>query len=84
MTNKRPSETPTLMIYEDEEYVKTNLVSHQATIYSRVTWRDGKHGQEMNIVYTGYLTADDFQDITNIMGIRIEDGRALKHQMFYQ
>ena len=63
-----------LRIYEDEEYIRTRLVTGHATIYIRVRERHGGR-QEVHIGQRGYLLEEDYTVLINTTGIRVADGK---------
>jgi len=66
-----------LRIYDDEEYIRTRLVTGHATIYIRVRERHGG-SQEVLVGQRGYLTETDYTALIETTGVRIEDGKSTK------
>ena len=66
-----------LRVYEDEEYIKTRLVTGHATIYIRLRERQGG-SQEVQVGQRGYMTETDYTALIEISGVRIEDGKSTK------
>ena len=59
----------------NKEYIKTGLRSKEAIVYWRVEWREKTRSQEVHVGYNGNLTEQDYRVLTDITGIKIEDGK---------
>ena len=63
-----------IKMYNNKEYIKTGLKSKEATVYWKIEWREKTQSQEVHVGYNGNLTEQDYKILTDITGIKIEDG----------
>ena len=64
-----------IKMYNNKEYIKTGLRSKEAIVYWKVEWREKTRSQEVHVGYNGNLTEQDYRVLTDITGIKIEDGK---------